>query len=160
MDFVATAPLTRFEMGPPGKTDPLLSYKLVDELVYSPRVLGVAGYSEAAAKSAWETVYSPRVLEAAGYSEAAAKASWIRSQLQQPLLGGPAALLSLDLEYDVGDIQTKCFSATLNRAYKGKRKHSDVDVVVDVSHRRVKLHGQSDGWAQVIPLALAAPDMD
>lgn len=103
---------------------------------------------------------SPRVLEAAGYSEAAAKASWIRSQLQQPLLGGPAALLSLDLEYDVGDIQTKCFSATLNRAYKGKRKHSDVDVVVDVSHRRVKLHGQSDGWAQVIPLALAAPDMD
>lgn len=32
---------------------------------------------------------SPRVLGVAGYSEAAARAAFVRSQLQQPLLHGP-----------------------------------------------------------------------
>ncbi|WIA18908.1 hypothetical protein OEZ85_003580 [Tetradesmus obliquus] len=36
-----------------------------------------------------EVVYSPRVLGVAGYSEAAARAAFVRSQLQQPLLHGP-----------------------------------------------------------------------
>jgi hypothetical protein len=72
------------------------------------------------------------VLEAAGYSEAAARAAWVRSQLQQPMIGGSDAILSPmdvtgpELEPHSRTMTSLRFKAKLNRNFCGKRKGEEV----------------------------------
>lgn len=138
-DFIAAATVSANTMLPL----PLLSSSLVHEVVYSPRVLG-----------------------AAGYSEAAARAAWVRSQLQQPLLGGPDALVHMDLlGPEVGS--KACFNAVLSRSFAGRRKRSRVTVEVDVVDGCAKLfpddvydewnETQHQDWSKTIDLEIITP---
>jgi hypothetical protein len=99
---------------------------------------------------------SPRVLEVAGNSEAAAKASWVRSQLQRPLLGGQDALLSIDAD-DWNAATAATFTAQLMRPFRGQRKFSTALVQVDVVDGSAKLEDPEAEWIREIDLVLSTP---